>query len=435
MTFQRTELRAPATPMQLCDLGLSSVLLRDLLLKTMFRRNLETVSQMSEALCISVALVTELVDMCRDQRLIEAVGTLNTGASAELGYQMTDRGRARASDALAQSEYFGPVPVPMNDFSAQVARQSVRDVQVTRPELEAAFSDLVIPGDLMAQLGPAVSAGRSVLLYGPPGNGKSSISHGIINAIGDTVYVPHALEYDGQIISLFDPTIHRPVAPRARQTHALRKSTPFDQRFVHCARPVVITGGELTLEMLDLGFNPTAKTYQAPLQLKATGGIFIVDDLGRQSSPPQALVNRWIVPLEDAIDILSLRSGQKFAVPFDTLVVFSTNFHPTEIFDQAAFRRIFFKIKVSGPDQRSFLRIFERVAEKKGLPLDENALIHLFETKYPSIGNVYANYQPAFLVDQMIAICDFEGIAYQMSPDLVDRAWANMFVSSEHVAQ
>jgi hypothetical protein len=209
----------------------------------------------------------------------------------------------------------------------------------------------------------------------------------------------------------------------------------FDARYVYCDRPTVITGGELTLSMLDLTFNPVSRTYQAPLQFKATGGVFIIDDLGRQEEPPQSIVNRWIVPMEMNYDILALQSGEKFVTPFDTLVIFSTNFHPNEIFDQAALRRIFYKIKIDGPSQQDFLKIFALVAKKRGLPLDEDAIIHLIKKKYPTINGVYANYQPVFLIDQMIAICDFEGKTRRMSPDLIDRAWKNMFVESEDIVR
>jgi hypothetical protein len=167
--------------------------------------------------------------------------------------------------------------------------------------------------------------------------------------------------------------------------------------------------------------------------MKASGGVFIVDDLGRQAEPPQKLVNRWIVPLEESRDILALQSGEKFEVPFDTLVIFSTNFHPNQIFDKAALRRIFFKIKIDGPGQSDYLKIFSLVAKKRGMPLGEAALVHLLKVKYPTINNVYANYQPVFLIDQMIAICDFEGIPYQMTPELIDRAWSNMFVREEEI--
>ena len=185
--------------------------------------------------------------------------------------------------------------------------------------------------------------------------------------------------------------------------------------------------------MLDLTYNPTARTYQAPLQLKSTGGIFIVDDLGRQAEPPQKLVNRWIVPLEESRDILALQSGEKFTVPFDTLVIFSTNFHPNEIFDGAALRRIFFKIKIDGPNQENFLKIFAMVARKRKMPLDETAMIHLLKVKYPTIDNNFANYQPVFLIDQMIAICEFENMPYHMTPALIDKAWGNMFVRDESI--
>ncbi len=435
MNAPNTAVLSPPPPKTLSDMRLPIVMMRDILIKTIFRKNLDLVSDLSKALCLPIPVVQELVDMCRTQRLIEATGTLNAQNGNEMGYQLTDAGKARALDALAQSEYFGPMPVPLTVYKEQVARQSVRNMQITRDQLTGAMGHLVLPDALLGNLGPAVSAGRSILMYGPPGNGKSSISNGIRDALGDHVYVPHAIEYASQVITVFDPIVHTRIAEEEQDPTSLRRITRYDARYVRCDRPAVITGGELTIDMLDLVYNPTAKTYQAPLQLKSTGGIFIVDDLGRQKEPPQAIVNRWIVPLEESKDILALQSGEKFEVPFDTLVIFSTNFHPNEIFDQAALRRIFFKIKIDGPNQANFLKIFAMVAKKRQMPLDEATLVHLLKNKYPTINNVYANYQPIFLIDQMIAICDFEGIPYQMSPELVDRAWANMFVKDEHIVK
>lgn len=426
---------APPAPKRLEDMQLPMVMMRDILLKTMFRKNVDMVSDVAQAICLPTAVTQELIDEARGQRLLEATGTLNANNGNEMGYQLTDAGKARAMDALAQSEYFGAMPVPLDVYAEQVKRQSIRNIQVTRQQLMGAMGHLVLPDSLLDHLGPAVSSGRSILMYGPPGNGKSSISNGIRDAIGDKVYVPRAIEYAGQVITVYDPIVHSKAEEERDDPNALRRKRGFDRRYVRCDRPTVITGGELTLDMLDLVYNPTARTYQAPLQLKAAGGIFIVDDLGRQQEPPQALVNRWIVPLEESRDILALQSGEKFETPFDTLVVFSTNFHPNEIFDQAALRRIFFKIKIDGPSQENFLKIFALVSRKKGLPLDEPSLVHLLKTKYPTIDNVYANYQPVFLIDQMMAICDFEGIPYQMTPDLVDRAWANMFVKDEHIVK
>ncbi len=435
MNMQASPVVAPPAPKGLAQMQLPIVMMRDIMLKTMFRKNVDMVSEVAEAVCLPASVTQELIDMARDQKLLEATGTLNANNGNEMGYQLTDAGKARALDALSQSEYFGAMPVPLDVYREQVERQSIRNILVTRQQLTSAMGHLILPDMLLDQLGPAVSAGRSILMYGPPGNGKSSISNGIRDALGDHVFVPRAIEYAGQVITVYDPIVHNAIDEDPDDPTQLRRVKRFDSRYVKCERPTVVTGGELSLSMLDLVYNPTARTYQAPLQLKSSGGIFIVDDLGRQAEPPQALVNRWIVPLEENRDILALQSGEKFEVPFDTLVIFSTNFHPNEIFDQAALRRIFFKIKIDGPNQENFLKIFALVARKKGMPLDEAALVHLLRSKYPTIDNTYANYQPVFLIDQMIAICEFEGIPYQMTPDLIDRAWANMFVKDETIVK
>ena len=431
-----TGVQPPPQPRSLAETGLSLVMLRDIVLKTMFRMNLDLVSDLSRVICLPVPLTQELVDMSRGQKLLEATGTLHATSGNEMGYQLTDAGKARALDALSQSEYYGALPVPLADYSVQMRRQSVRDIKLTRPDLLKGMGHLILPDDLIDNLGPAVSSGRSILMYGPPGNGKSSISNGIRAALGDKIYVPRAIEYSGQVITVYDPIVHSAAEAAVDDPNSLRRTgNRFDNRYVYCERPTVITGGELTLDMLDLKYNPTARTYTAPLQLKASGGIFIVDDLGRQAEPPQKLVNRWIVPLEEGRDILQLQSGEKFTIPFDTLVIFSTNFHPNEIFDGAALRRIFLKIKIDGPNQEMFLKIFAMVARKKKMALDERSLVHLLKTKYPTINMNFANYQPTFLVDQMIAVCDFERIPDQMTPELIDKAWGNMFVRDEKIAK
>lgn len=434
MNMMASNVIAPPRPRTLAEVGLNTVMMRDILLKTMFRTNMDTATGLSKLVCLPLTLTQELIDLCRSQRLVEATGTLHANSGGEMGYQLADAGKARALDALSQSEYYGAMPVPLAIYREQVKRQSIRNIQLTRAQLTAAMGHLILPPTLIDQLGPAVSSGRSILMYGPPGNGKSSISNGIRDAIGDRIFVPRAVEYAGQVIVVYDPIVHSAAVESEDDPTALRKSgNRFDNRYVLCDRPTVITGGELSLDMLDLTYNPTARTYTAPLQMKSSGGVFIVDDLGRQAEPPQKLVNRWIVPLEESRDILALQSGEKFEVPFDTLVIFSTNFHPNEIFDKAALRRIFFKIKIDGPSQSDYLKIFSLVAKKRKMPLDEKALLHLLKVKYPTIDNVYANYQPIFLIDQMIAICEFEGIPYQMSPELIDRAWSNMFVREEEI--
>ncbi|TVP94524.1 MAG: ATPase, partial [Roseinatronobacter sp.] len=436
MNIQHSHIMAPPAIRSLEATGLDDVLMRDILLKTMFRMSLSNVTKISKALCLPIPQTIELIDIARSEQLIEAVASAATSTSSEARFQLTEAGKARALDALTQSEYYGAMPIPLAQYEKQMKRQSIRDIQITRRQIKIAMGDLILPPGLIDDLGPAVSSGRSILMYGPPGNGKSSISNGIRAAMGDRIYVPRAVVHAGQVINVYDPIVHTLVESSDDNPSMLRQTgNRFDNRYVCCERPTVITGGELTLEMLDLKFNPVSRTYQAPLQFKATGGVFIIDDLGRQEEPPQSIVNRWIVPLEMNYDILALQSGEKFIVPFDTLVIFSTNFHPNDIFDQAALRRIFYKIKIDGPNQSDFLKIFAMVAQKRQIPLDEETIIYLIQKKYPTIDNIYANYQPVFLIDQMIAICDFEGQPRHMSPALIERAWKNMFVQSETIVR
>jgi hypothetical protein len=427
----------PAPPATLAETGLPPTLMREILLKTMYRLSLSHVSELSRAVCLSFAQTQSLVDQARGESLIEATGNLHAGAtSSEMGYQLTEAGKNYARAALAISEYYGPMPVTLEHYARQIRRQSIRDIKITRDQLQSAMGDLILPTGLMDTLGPAVTSGRSILLYGPPGNGKSSISNGIRDAMGERIYVPRAVVHAGQVISVYDPIIHTLCNTEVQQ----RKQPQAQLVALRSAVSAVRASHRHHRWRADAGhagteIQPVARTYQAPLQFKSMGGVFIIDDLGRQEEPPQALVNRWIVPLEMNYDILSLQSGEKFIVPFDTLVIFSTNFHPNQIFDQAALRRIFYKIKIDGPNQEDFLKIFALVARKRKMPLNEDALIHLLQKKYPTIGNIYANYQPVFLIDQMISICEFEGKPYHMSPALIDRAWDNMFVRDEEIVR
>jgi hypothetical protein len=372
--------------------------------------------------------------MCRAQNLLETLGNGDGGVASEMRYQMTETGKNRTLQALKQSEYFGALPVPMNDFAKQVKRQTIKNVGITKDKLNGAMEHLIIPEGLIDQIGPAVNSGKSILMYGPPGNGKSSISNGIRDAMGDRVFIPRTLEYAGQVISVYDPIIHTSAEDAEDDVCSLRRvGGSFDKRYVQCNRPSVITGGELSLDMLELKYNPNSKTYQAPLQLKAAGGVFIVDDLGRQAESPQSLINRWIVPMEGGEDILSLQSGEKFTVPFDTLVIFSTNFHPNKIFDGAALRRIFFKILIEAPSREDMLQIFMLVAKAKNFTLDKQALIYLFGEKYDTVNHKYAAYQAPFLIEQMISICEYQGLPRVMSPELIDQAWINMFVEDRDI--
>jgi len=420
----------PAAPKTLAELGISPTLLQEILLKTILRRNLENVLQISEALRISVPIAQELIEFSREFNMIETLGASRFDDPKHLRYKLTEMGRQAALDALSQSEYFGAVPVPLEEYKTQVEAQSIRDALVTKEALQESMSHLIINDQMLGQLGPAVNSPRSVLFYGPPGNGKSSIADGIRNAYTDNIYVPEFIEYAGNVISLFDPLIHNKIKEEEQDKNALRLSgSGHDKRYILCQRPTVITGGELTMDMLDLNFNPVSRTYQAPLQLKSSGGVFIVDDLGRQSTPPQTLINRWIVPMESGFDILTLQSGQKFTVPFDTKVMFSTNFAPNKIFDAAALRRIHYKIFIGNPDRDDFIKIFLLTLERYPIEFKEEVLSHLLVNLFPTVDNEYAAYHPKFLIEQMISACRFEGVKPQMTIGLLERAWEHLFIS------
>ncbi len=420
---------SPKMPKSVADLGIDITLLREILLKTVLRRNLDNVITVADALRVSVPVAQELLEITRESNMIETLGAARTDESKNLRYQLTDLGRRTALDALAQSEYIGALPVPLDDYVKQVKAQSIRDANVTRESLEKSMGHLIISDKMFQKLGPAVNSPRSVLFYGPPGNGKSSIADGIRDTYIDHIYVPEFFEYAGNVISLFDPLIHKVVKQSAPEPGQLRlESGKFDQRYVRCQRPTVITGGELTMDMLDLNFNPVSRTYQAPLQLKSSGGVFIVDDLGRQTTPPQTLINRWIVPMESGFDILTLQSGQKFTVPFDTKVMFSTNFAPNKIFDGAALRRVHYKIFVGNPNRDEFIKIFIMTVGRYPIEMKEEVLSHLLLELYPTVDNQYAAYHAGFLIEQMISNCRYEGVEPQMSIGLIDKAWEHLFI-------
>lgn len=421
----------PASPRTLGELGIDVTLLREILLKTMLRRNLDNVITIADAMKISVPITQELIEITRGFNMLETLGASRFEDPKQLRYKLTDMGRQAALDALSQSEYFGAVPVPLEDYTKQVELQSIRDAAVPKEALQDSMSHLIINDQMFGHLGPAVNSPRSVLFYGPPGNGKSSIADGIRNAYTDNIYVPEFIEYAGNVISLYDPLIHTKIKEEDQDSSSLRLTGGgYDKRYILCRRPTVITGGELTMDMLDLNFNPVSRTYQAPLQLKSSGGVFIVDDLGRQSTPPQTLINRWIVPMESGFDILTLQSGQKFTVPFDTKVMFSTNFAPNKIFDAAALRRVHYKIFVGNPNRDEFIEIFLLTLKQYPVEFKEEVLTHLLVNLFPTVGDEYAAYHPKFLIEQMISACRYEGIAPQMTVGLLERAWDHLFITN-----
>lgn len=429
--IERSSMTAlPKGPQSIAETGLSRNFLLDLMLKVMLRNGLERPSAISDAMCLSQVIVTNLLDNAKDKALVVIVGQLGASMASEMRYQMTEKGREWAIAALENSSWTGPTPVPVEQFVATVRNQTVRDEQLTESALASVFANLTLSDDLMHRIGPAVNSGASILLYGPPGNGKSSIAEAVCLAFSDQIMVPHAISVGSDIIVFFDPAVHTPINRSQSDGTGLRKARPHDRRYVMCRRPHAIVGGELSLEKFDLARNPTTGLYDAPLQLKASGGLFVVDDFGRQRQSPQSLINRLIVPLESGTDHLVLESGRKIEVPFDTLVIFATNFEPRSLMDEAGLRRLRHKILVDRPDRKTFVKILVRAARDSNMPLDEETLAHILFDLYGEHPNARFNaFHPRFLIEQCRSICSYQNIQPQLTPEILGRAWGNLMAA------
>ena len=422
---------APAEPDEIKDTGISTNSLLRLLLKAMYLRGLELVPVLADNLKLNRAIVRELMDEGRERKLVQTLGMDQSGAHGEIRYGLTGEGQSWAAEALEQSLYIGPAPVSLEAFTAQVARQRLMGERVDAEALSGGLDHLVIPDSMIRRLGQAVNSARPLLLYGSPGNGKTSVAEVMGTLFSDTIYLPYCLEVDQQIIKLFDPTLHIEVADfkatngTARLTEGGRRYTP-DPRWVPCRRPVVKTGGELTLEMLDLKYNPHSRFYEAPLHVKAVGGTFLIDDLGRQLVKPEELLNRWIGPMEKRIDYLTLNTGRTFEVPFDELLIFSTNLTPDDLMDPAFLRRIGYKIEMLKPSPEHFREVFHRLCVENDIPFDDDAVSLAIEKIQSDLGQPLSFYQPKFLVDQVLAACKFEGVPPRITTEQIMDAMDNM---------
>jgi predicted ATPase with chaperone activity len=420
----------PSEPRSVKETGLSLGFLSDLALKFLYFRGYISGAEVAEQMCLPFAgVVDQVLEFLKRDQMCEVKGAGGFGRSA-YEYTITAKGIARAREVLDRGQYVGPAPVPLADYNAGIRRQPMLTSSTHEADLRRALSHLVVDTEMLEMLGPAVNSGRSIFLYGPPGNGKTVMAESLGKVVlGSEMFVPFAVEVGGMIIKVFDELNHRP-APGQPASPADNKPvrTRPDRRWVCISRPVIMTGGELTLETLDLVWDDVSKYYEAPFQMKANGGMFLVDDFGRQQVRPRDLLNRWVVPLEKRYDYLTLHTGLKIEVPFEVLIVFSTNLEPRDLVDEAFLRRIRHKIEVGDPSFDTFRDILAGVCEQHGIEFSEDGLRYLLHEYYIKPNNPLRACHPRDLVDEIIDIARYKGIKPALTRELIDRACKAYFV-------
>ena len=421
----------PIAPTTLEGSGLSLDLVLQLALKTLHFSGDLTGSELANRLGLNFAVIESAVDLLRAQHHVEIVGGGQLGRPG-YRYRITDAGRARAVLFLESSQYVGVAPVAFKDYRRYMLEfQRLAPRRATRERVRKAFSHLVISDQVLDRLGPAINSGHSMFVYGPPGNGKTVISQAVRSLLDGDIAIPHAIEVEGAIIRLFDPVNHDVLPPAAADEDGLDLAVRHDRRWVRCRRPMVMVGGELTLDALELSYSKTTGFYRAPVQAIANGGMLVIDDFGRQQCPPRDLLNRWIVPLESRVDYLTLQSGQKFELPFMVLIIFATNIKPAELVDEAFLRRIHYKVFAQSPTVAEFTRIFENSCRERGLAFDAAVVEHLLHDYYRPRKIALRGCHPRDLIDQAISLADYRGEPRQLTQELLEAACAGYFVD-EH---
>jgi DNA polymerase III delta prime subunit len=405
-------------PQQVEATCLGRGLLVDLAMKILYLNHEMTLVELSNHMCLGLGVVDEIFRFCRKEQLCEVKGMV--GGSHRIA--ASEQGKARAADLLALNQYVGPAPITLPEYTAWVRAQSVQASKIAPADLRRAFHELVLPEEILSRLGAAVVSGASIFLYGPPGTGKTSIASCIPEIYNDDVWIPHAIEVDNQIIIVYDPGVHR------KSERPIPEGS--DRRWVLCRRPRVLAGGELAPEMLDIQFNSTSHYYTAPLQMKANNGVLIVDDFGRQRVRPEELLNRWMTPLDRRVDFLTLPGGRKFEIPFDLLVVFSTNLDPRVLADEAFLRRIANKIKLENPTPEEFIRILTAECWTRFLPFDKGAPEYVVNYIRQELHKPLCQCYARDLINQIFWAARYSGVEPCLTRETAQQACRAYFLSA-----
>jgi hypothetical protein len=419
LTRAEIESLGPPNPEELADTGVPEAFLCDLTLKHVASLAEPTTGNVSQRLRLSRTLTEELLQQLYREKLIEMRLQSAVGATR---YAMLDHGWERLARLQSQNAYLGPAPVSLADYAHLMRLQAVPSKPASIDNVRAAFQDLVLPDSLLQTLGCVINSRSSLFLTGLPGTGKTAVSERMNGALVGSIWIPHAIEIDGQIIRLFDSHCHRPIE---RKESALE----HDRRWIEIQRPLIIVGGELTIENTDLAWSDAARFYEAPFQVKSNGGTLVIDDFGRQRVAPQVLLNRWIMPLERRVDFLTLHNGKKIEIPFEQLVVFSTNLNEKDLVDEAFLRRMGYRASIDPPSAAAYEQIFQRAASDRGMILDHVSLNHVLN-KYVVEGRLMKSCEPRDLLNRVTDVCMFEERTLQLTPELIDIAWKNYFGSA-----
>jgi predicted ATPase with chaperone activity len=414
----------PPEPESLDTIDIEDHIIEGLILKTLASRSSMVAGDLADYLCLPYFNIVEpVVESLRQSRLIE----VSRGDLQAISYvlSISDSGRVRANQYFEQSAYTGPAPVSIKTYTDAISAQTIRNIQVNERKLNEAFESLLFEKEILQQVGPAVNSGQSIFLYGPPGNGKTSISERIVKAFGGNIFIPYCIEVGGAIVRLFDDYNHHPVTDPATDA---RLNQRYDSRWRLITRPVIIVGGELTMASLDLIWSEESRFYEAPFQMKANGGAFMIDDFGRQRMDPKELLNRWIVPLEKRVDYLTLHTGVKMEIPFDQLIIISTNLDPKDLVDEAFLRRIRYKIPINDPSEENFRGIWQIMSEAKGFPYSDEVVDYFVQKHMQPYGRPFRGCLPRDILELVNDSCRYQQINPTITPELLDAAADAYFV-------